>query len=93
MINHVRPDGEFERLVTTRSLLIHYLLGSSFHVVEYNSTTGDVIDRRTSQGYADNSTWTRGQAWGIYGFATSKLVTERSEGKCIVNLSLSANSV
>ncbi|PAV23320.1 glycoside hydrolase family 88 [Pyrrhoderma noxium] len=44
--------------------------GSSFHVVEYNSTTGNVIRRRTAQGYADNSTWSRGQAWGIYGFAT-----------------------
>ncbi|VDB83251.1 unnamed protein product [Peniophora sp. CBMAI 1063] len=43
--------------------------GSSFHVVDYNSTTGEVIGRRTSQGYADNSTWSRGQAWGIYGFA------------------------
>ncbi|KLO10657.1 Six-hairpin glycosidase [Schizopora paradoxa] len=44
--------------------------GSSFHVVEYNSTTGQVIARITSQGFADNSTWSRGQAWGIYGFAT-----------------------
>ncbi|TCD62398.1 hypothetical protein EIP91_006952, partial [Steccherinum ochraceum] len=37
--------------------------GSSFHVVDYNSTTGKVFDQRTSQGYADNSTWSRGQAW------------------------------
>ncbi|KAI0345210.1 glycoside hydrolase family 88 protein [Trametopsis cervina] len=43
--------------------------GSSYHVVDYNSTTGAVIRQRTSQGYADNSTWSRGQAWGIYGFA------------------------
>ncbi|KAI0806900.1 d-4,5 unsaturated-glucuronyl hydrolase-like protein [Fomes fomentarius] len=43
--------------------------GGSYHVVDYNSTTGAVIRRRTSQGYADNSTWSRGQAWGIYGFA------------------------
>ncbi|KAL5527581.1 hypothetical protein ACEPAG_6382 [Sanghuangporus baumii] len=43
--------------------------GSSFHVVEYNETTGDVIRRRTAQGYSDNSTWSRGQSWGIYGFA------------------------
>jgi hypothetical protein len=28
--------------------------GSSFHVVDYNGTTGAVADRRTSQGYADN---------------------------------------
>ncbi|KAI0668478.1 d-4,5 unsaturated-glucuronyl hydrolase-like protein [Trametes maxima] len=43
--------------------------GGSFHVVDYNSTTGAVIRQRTSQGYADNSTWSRGQSWGIYGFA------------------------
>jgi len=43
--------------------------GSTFHVVEYNSTTGVVIRRRTSQGFADNSTWTRGQSWAIYGYA------------------------
>ncbi|KAF8509559.1 d-4,5 unsaturated-glucuronyl hydrolase-like protein [Gautieria morchelliformis] len=43
--------------------------GSTFHVVEYNSTTGGVIRRRTAQGYADNSTWTRGQSWAIYGYA------------------------
>lgn len=29
-------------------------LGGSFHVVDYNSTTGAVIRQRTSQGYADN---------------------------------------
>ncbi|KAH9170800.1 d-4,5 unsaturated-glucuronyl hydrolase-like protein [Lactarius sanguifluus] len=43
--------------------------GSSFHVVDYNATTGAVIDRRTAQGYSNSSTWSRGQAWGIYGFA------------------------
>ncbi len=41
---------------------------SSFHVVDYNPTTGEVADRATNQGYSDNSTWSRGQAWGIYGF-------------------------
>ncbi|KDQ20015.1 glycoside hydrolase family 88 protein [Botryobasidium botryosum FD-172 SS1] len=44
--------------------------GGSFHVVDYDAHTGAVKWRRTSQGYADNSTWARGQAWGIYGFAT-----------------------
>ncbi|ETW75184.1 glycoside hydrolase family 88 protein [Heterobasidion irregulare TC 32-1] len=43
--------------------------GSSFHVVDYNATTGVVFERRTAQGYADWSTWSRGQAWGVYGFA------------------------
>jgi chondroitin AC lyase len=40
---------------------------SSYHVVCYDSV-GNVVGRETAQGYADNSTWSRGQAWGIYGF-------------------------
>ncbi|KAI7184401.1 hypothetical protein KC324_g7708 [Hortaea werneckii] len=43
--------------------------GSSFHVCDYSATTGNVYLCRTAQGLADNSTWARGQAWGIYGFA------------------------
>ncbi|MFT3902762.1 MAG: glycoside hydrolase family 88 protein [Niabella sp.] len=41
---------------------------SSYHVVCYDSTTGKVLARETAQGYVDNSTWSRGQAWAIYGF-------------------------
>ncbi|KAI6990443.1 hypothetical protein KC332_g5821 [Hortaea werneckii] len=43
--------------------------GSSFHVCDYSATTGDVYLCRTAQGLANDSTWARGQAWGIYGFA------------------------
>ncbi|MFP5039678.1 glycoside hydrolase family 88 protein [Parasediminibacterium sp. JCM 36343] len=41
---------------------------SSFHVVNYDSITGKPLFKVTHQGYANNSTWARGQAWGIYGF-------------------------
>lgn len=41
---------------------------SCYHVVCYDSATGKVLSRETAQGYANNSTWARGQAWGIYGF-------------------------
>lgn len=41
---------------------------SSYHVVCYDSTTGKVVARETAQGYADNSTWSRGQAWAVYGY-------------------------
>lgn len=41
---------------------------STFHVVDYDEVTGEVKDRATCQGFSDNSTWARGQAWGIYGF-------------------------
>lgn len=42
---------------------------SSYHVVEFDPLTGMVVAKRTHQGYSDESTWARGQAWGIYGFA------------------------
>ena len=41
---------------------------SSFHVVNYDSTTGKPLFKVTHQGYSNNSTWARGEAWGIYGF-------------------------
>jgi len=41
---------------------------SSYHVVDYNSTTREVISKVTHQGYSDESAWARGQAWGLYGF-------------------------
>ncbi|MGX5817358.1 glycoside hydrolase family 88 protein [Chitinophaga lutea] len=41
---------------------------SSYHVVCYDTATGAVTGRETAQGWSDNSTWSRGQAWGIYGF-------------------------
>ncbi|MBI6121254.1 glycoside hydrolase family 88 protein [Salegentibacter maritimus] len=42
--------------------------GSSFHVVDYNPATGEVIQKNTHQGYSDDSAWARGQAWGLYGY-------------------------
>ncbi len=40
--------------------------GSTYHVVDYSST-GAILFQGTSQGYSDASTWTRGQAWAMYG--------------------------
>ena len=41
---------------------------SSYHVVDYNPEDGSIIAKKTHQGYADESAWARGQAWGLYGF-------------------------
>ena len=41
---------------------------SCFHVVSYDTLSGEVEKRQTSQGLNDQSTWARGQAWGLYGF-------------------------
>ncbi len=42
--------------------------GSTFHVVDYGPATGAVERKGTRQGHARDSTWSRGQAWGVYGF-------------------------
>jgi len=41
---------------------------SSYHVLDYDTTTGEVVAKNTHQGYAHESAWARGQAWGLYGF-------------------------
>jgi len=40
---------------------------STYHVVDY-APNGKVLHQQTNQGFADNSTWSRGQGWAIYGF-------------------------
>lgn len=44
---------------------------STFHVVNFNPNDGSIKQKRTGQGYAANSTWARGQAWGILGYSQS----------------------
>lgn len=43
--------------------------GSCYHVIDYSLKDGGVRHRQTAQGYADESTWSRGQAWAVYGYA------------------------
>lgn len=49
---------------------------SSYHTFWFNPENGESIRGGTHQGYLDGSTWTRGQAWGIYGFALSYKYTK-----------------
>ncbi|NEW06329.1 glucuronyl hydrolase [Paenibacillus sp. SYP-B3998] len=44
---------------------------SSYHTFYFDPENGVPLHGGTAQGYHDGSTWTRGQAWGIYGFALS----------------------
>lgn len=42
--------------------------GTCYHVAVYDPKNGNFLRCMTHQGYADNSTWARGQAWAIYGY-------------------------
>ena len=41
---------------------------SSYHVVSYDTITALPHKKQTHQGYSDESAWSRGQAWGLYGY-------------------------
>lgn len=45
------------------------ILYSTCHVVNFNPLTGQIKEVRTAQGFAPSSTWSRGQAWAIMGYA------------------------
>lgn len=41
---------------------------TTFHLVDYDPETGVVRSKETVQGYANNSSWSRGLAWALYGY-------------------------
>ena len=58
----------FEHALTTMRVHVRPD-GSTAHVAELDPRTGALLRQTTHQGYSDSSCWSRGQAWGIYGFA------------------------
>ena len=42
--------------------------GSVSHIIEFDPETGRRVREHAGQGYALGSSWSRGQAWGLYGF-------------------------
>lgn len=76
-------DSTYYRMAeshATRTLQEHFRDDfSSFHVVDYDPESGSVLKKQTFQGYADDSAWARGQAWGLYGFTMSYRYTGNPE--------------
>lgn len=68
-------DDELARRATehAKTTIAHHIRpdDSTYHLVNYNPATGAVQGRYTVQGFADNSTWARGQSWGVYGYTTA----------------------
>jgi len=42
--------------------------GSTYHLVNYDFKTGKIVSKMSAQGLSSQSSWSRGQAWAIYGF-------------------------
>ena len=68
----VSGDSSFYKIAVTHAnttIKNHFRPdNSTYHVLNYDSETGAVKQKRTAQGAADESAWARGQAWGLYGF-------------------------
>ncbi len=68
----VTGDSSFYKIAITHAntTMKHHFRSdnSSYHVLNYDTATGLVKQKKTAQGYADESAWARGQAWGLYGF-------------------------
>ncbi len=52
---------------------------TTHHTFHWDVKTGQPVRGTTAQGYSDESTWARGQAWGVYGFALNYLHTGNEE--------------
>jgi len=52
---------------------------STYHTFYFDVDTGKPKCGKTHQGFSDTSCWSRGQAWGIYGFPLTYLYTNDSE--------------
>ncbi len=50
--------------------------GSVVHIVEHDRETGECVKTYGGQGSAEGSSWSRGQAWGLYGFVLSYIHTK-----------------
>ncbi|MEM1135897.1 MAG: glucuronyl hydrolase [Bacteroidota bacterium] len=76
-------DSTYYKIAETHALttLKHHFRedGSTWHVVDYDTLSGEVLGKVTHQGIADNSSWARGQAWAIYGYTMTYRETKREE--------------
>jgi unsaturated chondroitin disaccharide hydrolase len=53
--------------------------GSCNHIAILDSDTGECLEYPGGQGFESGSSWSRGQAWGLYGFALSYRHTQKKE--------------
>jgi hypothetical protein len=72
-VGHMQNDQSLINIATQHAdSIIHEILRpdfSSYHLVNFDPRTGLPQAKMTNQGWKDDSTWSRGQAWAIMGFA------------------------
>ncbi len=51
--------------------------GSAEHIAIFDPQNGNLLETLGGQGYGPGSSWSRGQAWALYGFALSYVHTQK----------------
>lgn len=76
-------DPRFRQIAMRHAdtVLAHFVRpdGSVEHIVVFDPETGDVVEKLGGQGYAQGSSWSRGQAWALYGFVISYIHTGKAD--------------
>lgn len=76
-------DPRFAHIATAHADTVRRTLvredGSCGHIACLNPETGELENVLGGQGYGEGSSWSRGQAWIIYGFALSYRYTGKQE--------------
>lgn len=52
---------------------------SSWHVIDYDLESSKIVKKVTWQGASDDSAWSRGQGWGLYGFTMMYRFTKNKQ--------------
>lgn len=77
--SEVTEDPRFRHIAAAHAdtVLAHFLRpdGSSYHILEFDPESGERIGAMSGQGYAEESAWSRGSAWTIYGLTLSYIYT------------------
>jgi rhamnogalacturonyl hydrolase YesR len=73
-------DSKFRNMALShadKTMINHYRPDfSSFHLVSYDTITGLPHLKQTHQGFSNESAWSRGQAWGLYGYTYLYRITK-----------------
>ena len=77
------PDSRFSHIARIHADTVMNAFvrpdGSVNHIVDFDTTTGEVVKTPGGQGYASGSSWSRGQSWAVYGFVVAYLNSGKQE--------------
>lgn len=69
--------AQIAHLVADQILSIHVRPDHSiYHLVKWDPKTFEIVEKTTHQGFKPETCWSRGQSWGLYGFANMARYTK-----------------